>query len=176
MIGRTLRFFGLGDPRYLVLLGVGALAASAAVWGMWGQAQRETLAVWAAKTCAAAGVPFDPRVIRKEPPTGCRARVAALADGERAALAFRAELSRQTTDALLAELDSRLKREAADAGAARRLEARAAQAAEAFKRQEKELDHARDGAEAEAELSADWWAAYAGLAGVRPPSGPDSVP
>lgn len=168
MIGRTLRLFGLSDPKYLVLLGVGALGAAAAVWGMWGQAQRETLAVWAAKTCAAAGALFDPGVIRAEPPKGCRARVIALADGERRALRTEAETARSEGEMLVQTLERRLQRDQLDAHAAARTAAAAVQADAALKQQEqKEVERASD--DPAAELSDDYWSALWGSAGVRQP-------
>ena len=169
MIGPVLRLFGLGDARYLVLLGVGALASVAAVWGMWGQAQRETLAVWAAKTCAAAGAPFDPKVLRAEPPVGCRARVAALAEGERQFLKDQAEEAKGESAALAQTLERRLERERRDGLAAARLATEAARAHARLKQQEiKEAERASN--DPAAELSDDYWSALWSSAGVRQPA------
>lgn len=139
--------------KMLTLLAVASAAAGLYVWGETGRRDRDALIVWGDLTCAAAGSEFRPDEVKKRQwGVACLAEVKRLVEVEKA-------LKAQNLETLLADLERREGKEAADAALAAVMSQRAA---DAVARME-----AADAAVEGDRVGSDWAAAVNELGGLR---------
>ncbi|WP_436355687.1 hypothetical protein [Brevundimonas sp. CEF1] len=139
--------------KMLTLLVVASAAAGLYVWGETARRDRDALIVWSDLTCTAAGSEFRPAETKKRQwGVACLAEVKRLAAVEEA-------VKTQNLEALLADLERREGKEAADAALAAVMSQRAA---DAVVRME-----AADAAVEGDRVGSDWAAAVNELGGLR---------
>lgn len=139
--------------KLLTLLAVASAAGGLYVWGETARRDRDALIVWSDLTCTAAGSEFRPAAAKKRQwGVACLAEVKRLVDLEQA-------LKTQNIVTLLADLERREGKEAADAALAA---AMAQRTADAVARME-----AADAAVQGDRVGSDWAAAVNELGGLR---------
>lgn len=141
------------NRKFLTLLIVMAAAAAAWFWLEKAKDDRTLLLNQAREICTAAGEPFQPAGVRqKDWGRACQARVAALVE-------YRSKVQTGSVEAMLADIERREGKEAADAALAA---AYARRANDALTRME-----AADAAVQDDHVGGDWAAAVNDLAGLR---------
>lgn len=139
--------------KFLTLLVVLSLGAAAYYWMEKAKDDRALLLTQAREICASAGEPFQPEGSRqKDWGKRCNGRVAAL-------VAFREQVRSGSLDAMLADMERREGKQAADAALAA---VYAKRATDALTRME-----AADAAVKDDRVGGDWAAAVNDLAGLR---------
>lgn len=139
--------------KFLTLLVVLSLGAAAYYWMEQAKDDRDLLLTQAREICATAGEPFQPEGSKqKDWGKRCNGRVAAL-------VSFRDQVRSGSLDAMLADLERREGKQAADAALAA---VYAKRATDALTRME-----AADAAVKDDRVGGDWAAAVNDLAGLR---------
>ncbi|MDA5192805.1 hypothetical protein [Govanella unica] len=146
----------------LTLIALAAAAAALYAWGATGRADRDRLATWAGRACAATGTDFAASTIALDgKPRSfargeqCEARIRDLARSERETVAATA----RTLAEALADHD---RKSAADLASARKLAAAAARTAQ-------QMEQANAKITSDNRVGADWFGALNDLAGLRHP-------
>lgn len=142
--------------KMLTLLAVMGVAGGLYVWGETARRDRDQLAVWGDLTCTAAGSEFRPAKVKKR-----QWGVACLAEVRRLGR-IEGDLAKGSADALIAALDERMGKEAADAALAAVMSKRAADAAA-------RMEAADAAVQEDDRVGAGWACAVNDLGGLRAP-------
>lgn len=140
--------------KIITLAAVLVSAAAIYVWGESGHRDARSVSAWARLTCSAAGQEFQEGGHKRQWGTSCHAEVQRLGQLER-------DLQSGSLEALLAEVERRDGKQAADMALATAWARRAAQAAERMEQV--------DGAVSEDHVDGRWACAVNDLGGMRAP-------